>query len=113
MCVGEAQCTASSSSSQSGSAEELVTGLKPVDLSALVATLKDENPLLLVKNQQLEDHLRKLQSAGFEASIVDDDMFAYYTGLPSKNVSEAFLELISPHLGHLHSESGKLCSPDI
>ena len=64
-----------------------------------------------MKNDKLEKQVEALESPGFEKSLVSNEMYAYYTGLPSQNVFDALMELITPHLRHLYSNSGNPKGP--
>ena len=79
--------------------------------AALIAKLKYQNAQLMMKNRRLERRMKKLQEPGVEASLVNDKMFSYYTGLPSKKVFEHLLDFITPHLDRVYSETGKPRGP--
>ena len=64
-----------------------------------------------MKNDKLEKQVEALESPRFEKSLVSNEMYAYYTGLPSQNVFDALMELITPHLRHLYSNSGNPKGP--
>ena len=59
-----------------------------------------------VTNYKLEKQLSDLRSPGLLATIKDDDMLSYYTGLQNKVVFDNLLKLFEPHLPYLYSKTG-------
>lgn len=93
-----------------GALDRSSSSLSQSEMMAVISRLKFQNAQLLLKNQRLEDRLKKWQRPGIEA-ILTEDMFTYYTGLPSKEVFESLLEFITPHLCRLYSKTGQSHGP--
>ena len=67
------------------------------ELRATIVSLKCEKAHLMLQNSTLQDRLKKVEEPGFEASLSTEEMWAYYTGLPSKSHFEKLLTYIEPH----------------
>ena len=73
------------------------------ELRATIVSLKCEKAHLMLQNSTLQDRLKKVEEPGFEASLFTEEMWAYYTGLPSKSHFEKLLTYIEPHCHTIYS----------
>ena len=76
------------------------------ELRATIVSLKCEKAHLMLQNSTLQDRLKKVEEPGFEASLSTEEMWAYYTGLPSKSHFEKLLTYIEPHCHTIYSATG-------
>ena len=67
---------------------------------------------LMIRNQELEENMARLQCPGFELSITSDEMMCYYSGLPSINLFNGIMDLITPELKFLNTKTGVKHGPE-